>query len=132
MGTLLSMRDLTPTQREKYRDTIPFDAVGYALLADDGRRIGVVDDILVDDESFVANFLVVDTATAEFILNQPRLLLPATLCCWDAGRRTVGTRATAQQVQSAPGYDRAVSMSRAYEETVIFHYGERPSAPADT
>ena len=131
MGTLLSSHDLTAAQREMYRGTIPLDAIGYALLTEDGRRIGVVDDVLLDDEDFTANFLVVDTATAEFIANQAHVLLPAALCCWDAERKTAHSRATAGQVQSAPAYDRAVALTRAYEETVFFNYGERPSGPAD-
>ncbi len=131
MGTLLSSHDLTAAQREMYRGTIPLDAIGYALLTRDGRRVGVVDDVLIDDEDFAANFLVVDTATAEFIANQAHVLLPATLCCWDVERKTVQSRTTAEQVQSAPAYDRAMALTRAYEDTVLFNYGERPSGPAD-
>lgn len=130
---LLSLRFLTETQRERCcRDGLSTGVIGYALHTIDEQRIGVVDDILVDDESLVIRYLVVDTSSAAFTLNQPHLLLPADLCCWDTEQKTARSRASVAQAQSAPVYDRVVALTQAYEDTVITHFGERPYAPSDT
>jgi hypothetical protein len=130
---LISSRFMTADQRERccYND-LSVEVIGYAIDTIDGQRIGTVDDILMDDESMTVRYLVVDTSTAAFILNQPHLLLPTNLCCWDRAERSVRSQAHAEQVQSAPAYDAAVSVTQAYEDTIITHYGERPYAPADT
>ncbi len=132
MGRLLSARFMTPTQLEQCcTDHLSTKIVGYAVYTSEGRRIGTVDDLLIDDEMMVVRFLVVDTSTAEFILNQPHLLLAPNLCCWDDARKTVQAQATMGQVQSAPDFDRVAALGAAYEETAIFAYGEPPFGPAD-
>ncbi len=130
---LISSRFMTADQKQRccYND-LSLDILNYALHTADGQRIGTVDDVLMDDESFTIRYLVVDTSTAAFTLNQQRVLLPADLCCRDPEQRIVRSRANAEQVQSAPFYDSALAVTKAYEDTVITHFGERPYAPADT
>ncbi|MCL6430178.1 MAG: PRC-barrel domain-containing protein [Anaerolineae bacterium] len=133
MGRLISARFMTQGQLQRCcADGLSPEVVGCALYTSDNRRVGVVKDILVDDELYIVRYVVVDTTSAEFIINHPEVLLvAANLCCWDREQRTVRTEVTASDVQSAPFYDHAADVAQAYEETYIFHYGERPSAPAD-
>lgn len=129
---LISSRFMTPEQRQRCcLNNLTPEVIGYALQTVDGKRIGTVDDILMDDESFMLRYLVVNTSTAEFIVNQPFVLLTSDLCCWDAEHKVVRSEATVQQVQDAPAFDRAVDLVEAYEETAILSFGERPFAPAD-
>jgi len=129
---LISSHMLTPDQlRRCCRNNLTAEVIGYALQTVDGRRIGTVDDILVDDDSLAVRYLVVNTASAEFTLNLPFVLLTPDLCCWDAEGRVVRSQATAEQVQGAPAFDRATDLAQAYEETAILNFGERPFAPAD-
>ncbi|HOG45221.1 MAG TPA: PRC-barrel domain-containing protein [Anaerolineae bacterium] len=129
---LISARFMTAQQLQRccLNDLSP-EVIGYALFTGDNRRIGTVDDVLVDDETFTIRFLVVDTASAEFIVNQPYVLLTSDLCCWDAENKVVRSQATVQQVQDAPAFDRAIDLVEAYERTTLLRFGERPSAPAD-
>lgn len=130
---LISSRFMTAEQKQRccYND-LTLDILNYVLHTAEGLRIGKVDDILMDDESFTIRYLIVDTSTAAIMLNQPRLLLPASICCADAKGRTVRSRANAEQVRSAPAYDAAVELTQSYESTVFTNFGERPFAPADT
>ncbi len=129
---LISSRSMTPEQRSRccLNDLSP-EVIGYVLSTRDGRRIGTVDDILMDDESFTLRFLIVNTSTAEFMVNQPYVMLAAELCCWDAEHKSVRADVTVGQVQDAPAYERAVALVQAIEDTAIFRFGERPSGPAD-
>lgn len=127
---LISSRFMTADQLQRCcYNQISAEVIGYVLHTVDGQRIGTVEEFLVNDEDFVVRYLVVDTSTAEFLLNQPLVLVPADLCCWDGEKRTVRSRATAEQVQSAPAYDPAVAVTQAYEETFVTKFGERPSGP---
>ncbi len=127
---LLSARDMTETQlRQCCGDQLASRVVGYTVFTQDGQRAGTVDDILIDDEANLVRFLVVDTSTAEFLVNQARVMLPIDLCCPDEEKKTVRSRTSAEQVQSAPPYRRDLAQARAYEETVFTHYGERPYWP---
>jgi len=127
---LISSRFVTPTMLERCcAGSLSSRAIGYTLLTADGRRIGVVKDLLFDDEAFEIRYLVVDTSTAEFPVGPPLVVLPATLCCEDAERKVVSSRATVEQVQAAPSYDPVTAISRAYEETVFTNFGERPYWP---
>lgn len=133
MGRLISSRFMTQGQLERCcADGLGPEVIGCALYTSDNLRVGVVKDLLVDDEDYVARFVVVDTTSAEFLINHPEVLLVgANICCLDREHRTVRTEVTAADVQSAPFYNHAADLAQAYEETYIFHYGERPSAPAD-
>lgn len=128
---LVSARFMMPAQLARCcagQDVSP-GVVGYTVHTIDDRRIGQVEDVLIDDEAMVIAFLVVEPSTAEFIVNQPRLLLPASLCCWDEEGKRVRSRATVDQVQSAPPYDAVTDISEAYERTVFTNFGERPYWP---
>jgi hypothetical protein len=129
---LISSRFMTEDQLARCcaGDLSP-DVIGCTLHSADDRRIGLVDDILVDDESLTVRFLVVDTSTADLMLNYPRVMLAPALCCWDREARTARTQATAEQVRAAPFFDSVTALAQSYEDLYIFHYGERPFAPAD-
>lgn len=132
MGRLLSSHFMTPEQIQACcAGDILFYVIGYSIYTIDNQRIGVVDDALIDDEDFAVRMLSVNTSTAEFILNQRRVLLPADLCCRDVDAKTVRSRARAEQVQSAPEYDPVLQLAQSYEDLVYLNYGERPYAPAD-
>ncbi len=129
---LISSRFMTAEQRERCcLGPLSLDVIGYTLYTIDGHRVGTVDDVLLDDESFAIRYLVIDTSSADFIINQPYVLLAAELCCWDEESKSVRSQSTMDQVQSAPAYERSVDLVEAYEDTAIFRYGERPSGPAD-
>ena len=127
---LISSRFMTADQLQRCcYNQVSAEVIGYTLHTTEGQRIGTVREFLINDEDLVVRYLVVDTRTAEFVLNQPLVLVPADLCCWDRERRTVRSRATVEQVQSAPAYDPAVAITQAYEEMVVTKFGERPSGP---
>jgi len=129
---LISSHYMTPDQlRRCCRNNLSAEVIGYALQTIDGKRIGTVEDILVDDDTLAIRYLVVNASTAEFPVNQPYVLLTPDLCCWDAAARVVRSQATVRDVQDAPAFDRAVDLAQAYEETAILNFGERPFAPAD-
>ncbi len=129
---LVSSRYMTQTQLEHCcRDGVSPGVIGYAIYTEDGQRIGKVNEVLIDDESMAVAWLIVDTSTAGFVINQRHVMLPTNLCCWDEERRAVRSLSSTAQVQSAPRYDAAVDLARAYEEAAIFNFGERPNGPAD-
>ena len=129
---LISSRFLTQDQlRRCCRVGIGADVIGLTLLTADGRRMGVASDILVDDESLDLRFLIVDTAEAEFPVGQARILLPPDFGRVDKKAGTLRTRASVDQVQSAPGYDPAIRLVTAYEQTAYLDFGERPNNEAD-
>lgn len=128
---LISSRFMTANQLQRccLNDFKP-DIIGYSINTIDGQRIGIIEDFLMDDESFTMRYLIIDTSTAAFVLNQSRVLLPTGLCCRDPEQKVVRTQARADQVQSAPEYDPVISAAKAYEDLAIFDYGERPSGPS--
>ncbi len=129
---LISSRFMTAEQQERCcYNQVSLEVIGYTLHTVDGRRIGTVNDILMDDESFTVRYLVVDTSAADFVVNNPYVLITADLCCWDPESRIVRSQATVEQVQSAPAFDRAVDLVQAYEATAVLQFGERPFGPAD-
>lgn len=129
---LINSRFLTREQLQRCcRNEISPAVVGYTLLTADGKRIGTVSGILVDDESIEIRYLIADTTTAEFPISQSRILLSPDLGPLERKRKTIHTRLTVDQVQSAPAYEPAVDLVTAYEETAYMDFGDRPSGVAD-
>jgi hypothetical protein len=127
---LISSHDLTADQLSRCcNNRLTPGIIGYTLLTIDGQRAGVVADVLVDDETMDLHYLVVDTQSAQFEMHYPHILLPTDLCCWDAEHKTVRSQAHQEQMQNASAYDRAIALTRAYEETVFTNFGERPYWP---
>jgi len=95
----------------------------YKIQASDGE-IGVVKDLLFDDKSWTARWLVVDTG---FWLFGRKVLLPVSaLGKPDHALRHLPVRLTRQQVKDSPSVDTDLPVSRHIEAHIYDHYGWTP------
>ena len=96
---------------------------GYRIQAVDGG-IGHVEDFLVEDDSWVVRYLVVDTRNW---LPGPKVLVsPSWADAVDYRRREMHLRMNRDAVRHSPPYDPDVVLERGYEERLFRHYGESP------
>lgn len=95
----------------------------YRIDATDGA-IGTVDDVLIEDDSWVVRWLVVDTGSW---LTGRKVLLPPE-CLGHPNAETGGfpVDLTRQQVESSPGVDVDEPVSRQMESDIYGHYGWSP------
>jgi hypothetical protein len=95
----------------------------FKIQASDGE-IGVVKDLLFDDKTWTARWLVVDTG---FWLFGRKVLLPVSaLGKPDDATRHVSVQLTRQQVKDSPSVDTDLPVSRHIEANVYNHYGWEP------
>lgn len=92
---------------------------GYHLRATDGE-IGKVSDFLIDDESWMIRYLIIDIDN--WIKGRKILLSPAWLgeVDWAPGRITV--HMTKDQLEKSPEYNAEAPIGRDYEEQLHEHY----------
>ncbi len=96
---------------------------GYRIKARDGE-IGHVEDLLLDDESWLIGYLVVDTRNwwpGKQVLVSPRWVREVN---WAA--QQVEIDVDRQQIKAAPEYDATRPLDRADEERLFAHYGHEP------
>jgi sporulation protein YlmC with PRC-barrel domain len=76
------------------------DVLGFLIEADDGAA-GRVADLLLDDETWSIDYLIVDTAEAAGVR---RVLVPLDwVAAIDPGRRTVRVQRTREELRDSPG-----------------------------
>lgn len=102
------------------------DLNGLAIEARDGR-IGSVQDVLFDDESWQVRWLVVDTGSW---LSGRRVLLPAShLGRLDHRASAIPVDLAMRQVEESPGSDSELPVSRQMETAIYGHYAWTPYWP---
>lgn len=96
---------------------------GYAIAASDGT-IGTISDILFDDTSWLARWLVVDTGNW---LSGRKVLLPSSaLRHIDAARKECAIKLTVQKIKDSPDIETDRPVSRQMESSLYGHYGYSP------
>lgn len=99
------------------------DLRGFGLDATDGA-IGSVDDILFDDQSWTARWLVIDTGT--WLSGRKVLLPPSAMIHTNPGRRAFSVTLTRQQIKDSPDIDTHAPVSRQRESEIYGFYGWEP------
>jgi uncharacterized protein YrrD len=98
------------------------DVSGYTLEARDGT-VGNIQDMLVDDENWRIQYLVVDTGG---ILGGRSVLLAAQWIEFvDAEGSTVRVDLSAETIQNSPKYEPDMLIDQEYEERLQDHYQRR-------
>lgn len=97
---------------------------GYKVAAFDGE-IGRIEDFIVDDDSWVVRYVVVDVGTALSGPNRRVLLAPSWLTSLAWTRKEAHTALTVEEIEESPEHDPTAPVDRAYEERLYDHYGRR-------
>jgi len=106
------------------------EVTGYHIQADDGA-IGHVEDFIVEDNSWMIRYLVVDTRN--WLPGRKVLVSPNWFHSIDWAHRTVGVDLSTAAVKNSPEFDPGKPINREYEIRLYDYYG-RPSywiSPAD-
>ena len=98
------------------------EVMGYHIQAKDDE-IGHVEDFLLDDETWIIHYMVVDTRN--WLPGRKVLVTPAWIDSVDWGRKNVSVDLTREQVKNSPKYDPSIPVTREYEEGVYEFY-DRP------
>jgi len=98
------------------------EVTGYHILATDGD-IGHVDDLIVEDESWVVRYLVVDTGN--WLPGKKVLLVPSWVQQVDWLERMVYIDLKRESIRNSPEFDPGASVNRDYEERLYDYYGRR-------
>lgn len=99
------------------------EVCGYAIEASDGE-IGHVEDFVLDDETFVLRYVVVDTQN--WLTGRKVLVAAPWVERVDWPERALHVNLTKQQIKDAPEFDPAEPVNRRYEARLYDFYG-RPS-----
>jgi len=104
------------------------DVRGWPVQSADGRRVGTVDDLLVDTDQLKARYLVVhldgevrQTATDQ----QSRLLFPVASAQVDEDDRRIDVSLASAHVQTLPAYSREIGVPEGYGD----RFGRSADAP---
>ena len=96
------------------------EVTGYGIRAKDGE-IGHVEDFIVDDESWVIRYVVVDTR--KWLPGRKVLVLPSHVRALSVGEREAEVDLTREQVKASPEYEPDRPITRAYESRLYDVYG---------
>jgi uncharacterized protein YrrD len=96
------------------------DLRGDEVAARDGR-IGSVDDVYFDDQSWAVRYLVVDTGG--WIRGRQVLIAAASVRSADSSAKSIAIELTRDEVEHSPGIECAKPVSRLYEEAHASYYG---------
>ena len=97
------------------------EVTGYTIQATD-KDIGHVDDFIVDLESWVVRYLVIDTRNW-MPASRKVLIAPGWVDRVDWKRRKVLVDLTVSQIEKSPEYDPSMPLNRSYETTLYDFYG---------
>jgi hypothetical protein len=93
---------------------------GYGINAEDGE-IGKVDDFLIDDDSWVIRYLVVDTRKW---LPGRRVLVPLVwIKSTEWSTKSIGVDVIREKVKNSPDFDPSVPINSEQEEILYDYYG---------
>jgi hypothetical protein len=95
------------------------EITGYHIQAKDGE-IGHVEDFVLDDETWVIRYMVVDTRN--WLPGRKVLIAPAWVESFDWAKQKAEVDLTRQAVRNSPEYDPADFVRREYEEHLHDYY----------
>lgn len=96
---------------------------GYTLRATDGE-IGLVKDLLFDDETWSVRYLVVDTG--KWLLGRKVLIAPSVLRRPEGREKDIPVSLTQEMVRNSPDIDADKPVSRQHETELYGYYGWPP------
>jgi hypothetical protein len=96
------------------------DVAGYRIQALDDA-IGNADDFVVDTETWIIRYMVVDTGN--WLPGRKVLLAPGWVDAVDWGQRSVNVSMSTAQVKSSPEFDPTSAVNREYEAQLYDYYG---------
>jgi len=99
------------------------EVTGYHIAGINGR-VGHLEDLLVDDESWGVRYLVVDTRNWWF--GKQVLLLPGSVRTIDWGKRLVHVDLTRERIKAAPQWQPGEPLRREDEFRLHAHYAMNP------
>ncbi len=108
----------TADRRSNIRSTS--EVAGYRIHAQDDD-VGLVEDFLVEEETWIIRYLVIDTST--WIPGSKRVIVEPNWVDqvrWDD--RSISLRMTKEQIENSPEYDPLVPVYRDYEKSIFDHY----------
>lgn len=121
--SLQSLRDLPQAEAGKDGESYLRSAqevVGYRIHARDDD-IGHIDDLLVEEGTWVIRYLVIDTSN--WIPGSKRVIVdPNWVDSIDWAEQAIDVRMTKEQIESSPEYDPLVPVYRDYEKAIFDHY----------
>ena len=96
------------------------EVIGYEIQATD-TDIGHVEDFIVEEESWIIRYLVVDTSN--WLPGSKRVIIaPPWVDLLDWGRKAVVVKLPSEQIKNGPEYDQSRPIDREYEEAVHRYY----------
>ena len=98
------------------------EVTGYHIYATDGD-IGHVDDLVVEDDSWVIRYLVVDTGN--WLPGKRVLMVPSWVQQVDWLERMVYVDLKRESIRNSPEFDPREPVNRDYEERLYDYYGRR-------
>jgi len=98
------------------------EVTGYHIYATDGD-IGHVDDLIVEDESWVIRYLVVDTGN--WLPGKRVLMVPSWVQQVNWLERMVYVDLKRESIRNSPEFDPRAPVNRDYEERLYDYYGRR-------
>lgn len=98
------------------------EVTGYHIYATDGD-IGHVDDLIVEDESWVVRYIVVDTGN--WLPGKRVLMVPSWVQQVDWLERMVSVDLKRESIRNSPEFDPGEPVNRDYEERLYDYYGRR-------
>jgi uncharacterized protein YrrD len=96
------------------------EVMSYRIDAKDGS-IGHVEDFIIDDESWIIRYLVVDTG--KWLDDQKFLTAVSWIKEVDWGEAAVTVDLTKEQIKDGPKYDPSSPIKRKYEDELHEHFG---------
>jgi uncharacterized protein YrrD len=97
------------------------EVIGYQIQATD-NDIGHVEDFIVEDETWMVRYLVVDTSN--WLPGSKRVIVPpGWVDMVDWGRSAIVVKISSEQIEDSPEYDHSVPIDRDYEKKVFDFYG---------
>ena len=120
------MENASSTQGEQNCDVRPQscrDLIGSSVQATDGR-VGVVDDLIVDDDCWLVRYVVLDTG--RWFPGRKVILSTSWLKHASEDDPTLLMDLTSEAVKDGPTYDPGVPINRELESGIFAHYDRRP------
>jgi hypothetical protein len=96
------------------------EVAGYHIQATDGE-IGHVEDFILDDETWMLRYVVVDTRN--WLPGRKVIVPPSWVESVDWANRKVSVDFTREEVRTSPEYDPAAPVNREYEVRLYDFYG---------
>ena len=93
----------------------------YSIAATDGE-LGIVEDFIVEEDSWAIRYLVIDTH--KWWAGKKVMIAPKWIASIDWAQASVHVTLTREGVKQSPTYDGTALLSRAYEEQLYEHYGQ--------